>query len=65
MAINIIMDTVAPFQVKLGFAGENEVQSVTFDTDSIEYGTVESGIIERKLFQKQIPQPEEEPVSSE
>ena len=31
MARNIIMDTDAPFLVQLGFAGENEVQSVTFN----------------------------------
>lgn len=31
-----------------------------FDVDSIEWGTVEHGVIERKLYAKPEPEPEEE-----
>lgn len=32
-----------------------------FDTDSIEWGTIEHGVIERKLYTKPVPEPEPEP----
>ena len=31
-----------------------------FDTDSIEWGTVEGGMIERKCYMKEMPEPEAE-----
>lgn len=30
-----------------------------FDVDSIEWGTVEGGVIERKVYAKSIPEPDE------
>ena len=32
-----------------------------FDVDSIEWGTVEGGVIERKVYTKPAPEPEPEP----
>lgn len=33
-----------------------------FDVDSIEWGTIEGGAIERKVYTKPEPEPEEEPT---
>lgn len=36
-----------------------------FDVDSIEWGTVEGGMIERKVYTKPTPEPEPEPTPDE
>ena len=36
-----------------------------FDIDSIEWGTVEGGMIERKVYTKPAPEPEPEPDEGE
>lgn len=36
-----------------------------FETDSIEWGTIENGVIERKKYVHEIPTPEPEPTPDE
>lgn len=36
-----------------------------FDVDSIEWGTIENGAIERKVYIKPVPEPEPEEVAEE
>ncbi len=36
-----------------------------FDTDSIEWGTIENGAIERKVYIKPVPEPTPEEVTEE
>ena len=46
-------------QFHLYCANALDGQEFPFDTDSIEWGTVEGGVIERKLYRKAVPEQEE------
>lgn len=48
-------------QFHLYCANACDGEDYPFDLDSIEYGTIENGVIERKVYAKEIePEPEEE-----
>lgn len=47
-------------QFHLFCANACEGTEATFDTDSIEWGTVEGGMIDRKCYVKETPAPEAE-----
>ena len=47
-------------QFHLFCANANDGQEYPFDSDSIEWGTIEGGVIERKLYTTPAPEPEPE-----
>lgn len=47
-------------QFHLFCANANDGDEYQFDVDSIEWGTVEGGVIERKVYTKPAPEPEEQ-----
>lgn len=47
-------------QFHLFCANANDGDEYVNDVDSIEWGTLENGIIERKVYQKPTPEPAEE-----
>ena len=53
-------------QFHLYCANACDGEDFPFDKDSIEWGTIENGIIERKLYEKEVqPEPEPEPEPEE
>lgn len=46
-------------QFHLFCANANDGEEYTFDVDAIEWGTVEGGVIERKVYAKPVPEPDE------
>ena len=52
-------------QYHLFCANACEGSEAPFDLDSIEWGTIENGIIERKCYVKEAPQPVPEPEAEE
>lgn len=47
-------------QYHLFCANANDGEGYQYDTDSIEWGTVENGVFERKVYTKPAPEPEEQ-----
>ena len=52
-------------QFHLFCANACDGEQFPFDIDSIEWGTVEGGVIERKVYTKPVPEPEPEPDEGE
>ena len=53
-------------QFHLFCANANDGEDFPFDLDSIEWGTLENGAIERKVYQKEVqPEPTPEPEPEE
>lgn len=52
-------------QFHLFCANANDGDEYQFDVDSIEWGTVEGGVIERKVYTKPAPEPTPEPEPEE
>ena len=48
-------------QYHLFCANANDGEEYLYDTDSIEWGTVENGVFERKVYAKTATEPEPEP----
>ena len=52
-------------QFHLFCANANDGDEYQFDIDSIEWGTVDQGALERKVYRKPTPEPEPEPEEEE
>lgn len=52
-------------QFHLYCASACDGQEFVFDTDSIEWGTIEQGVLERRVYNKPAPEPEPEPEPEE